>query len=283
MIDAIIGDDTKSIGEKSLAFYSYSTDRLEDAFRRISAEGGKQASLVLPVAKHALDMARKDWKALFSILKLAHQSPRTYAHCLNVCFYGLSYVHHFLPDYSEKEIKAIAIGFLCHDIGQTMVSDEIMNKTTKLTLLERRVIEQTPVYGAEVLKEGGCDDPLTLDIVLYHHERMDGSGYPFGLRKSKIPVFARVCAVAEIFDTLTTPRPYRVNVLTPFKALRKMASEDSNQFDMKILHNFIQMLGGQIGSQEENAEEESTRPAKHVAVPEAAAASWAASLPRMYS
>jgi HD-GYP domain-containing protein (c-di-GMP phosphodiesterase class II) len=282
-IEILVGDESKSLEERSAAFYEYSTRRLDDAFRKISAEGGKQVGLVQPVAANALDMTRKDWKALFFMLKLARISPRTYTHSLNVCFYGLSYVHNFLPQFAERDIKEIALGFLCHDIGETMLSDQLLNKTTKLTPLERKVMEQVPLYGAEVLKEGQCNYPLTLEIVMYHHERMDGSGYPHGLSKRKIPILARVCGVCEAFDAMTTPRPYRTQVLTPLKALNKMVSEQTNQFDLRVLRNFIKMLGGQV---EENVEGKSetlsvVESKKENAGSGGTAVSWVSSLPRV--
>ncbi len=282
-IEILVGDKSKSLEERSAAFYEYSTRRLDDAFQRISAEGGKQVGLVQPIAANALDMTRRDWKALFFMLKLAKASPRTYTHSLNVCFYGLSYVYNFLPKYADRDIKEIALGFLCHDIGETVLSDQLLNKTTKLTPLERKVMEQVPLYGTEVLKEGGCNYPLTLEIVMYHHERMDGSGYPHGLSKRKIPILARVCGVCEAFDAMTTPRPYRAQVLTPLKALNKMVSEQTSQFDLRILTNFIKMLGGKVDEKIEikNKALAATDSKEEQSSGGVSAGSWVSSLPRV--
>lgn len=244
IIRNLLSDESSDIQEKTPVFFSYATDRLSEAFRRISEEGGDQVNLVLPVAEHALKLIQQDWKASFSILKLARAEPHTYAHSLNVCFFGLSYVHNFLPGYSDKELKEITLGFLAHDIGELRISEKTLNKTSGLTPIERRVIEQVPLYGYQVLKEMGCDYPLAVDIVLNHHEREDGTGYPRGLQKHKIPDLAKVCAVCEAFDTMTTPQPYRPEALTPFEAFRTMLREKPGQFDVRILTKFIRMMGG---------------------------------------
>ena len=118
---------------------------------------------------------------------------------------------------------------------------------------------------------------------MYHHERMDGTGYPYGLGKRKIPILARVCGVCEAFDAMTTPRPYRTEVLTPLKALNKMVSEQTSQFDLRVLRNFIKMLGGQV---EENVEGRNKTLASVEAKREnsssgVSSVSWVSSLPRV--
>ncbi|MFQ5691754.1 MAG: HD-GYP domain-containing protein [Nitrospinota bacterium] len=243
-IERILSDESKGIQEKTPIFFSYATERLNDAFQRIAEEGGENVKLVQPVAEHALGLVQEDWRAAFSILKLAKAEPHTYAHSLNVCFFGLSFIHNYLPHYTDKELKEIALGFLGHDIGELLVSEKTLNKKMGLNPLERSVIQQVPIYGTRVLKEAGVDYPLTVDIVLNHHERVDGKGYPRGLPGHKIPVLARICTVCEAFDTMTTPQPYRKNTLTPFEAFRVMLHEKPGQFDLPVLTSFIRMMGG---------------------------------------
>jgi HD-GYP domain-containing protein (c-di-GMP phosphodiesterase class II) len=245
-IKQLIQDNTKDIQEKSAAFYSYATKSLNEIFNRISEERGKNIMLVQPVATHALELVQQDWKATFSLLKLAHSEPQTYSHSLNVCFFGLSYVHNFLPKYSAKDLKEIALGFLSHDIGELMISEKLMSRIREQTLtsLERQVIQQVPLYGCQILKDAQCDYPLTVDIALNHHERVDGTGYPRRLVKHNIPVLARVCAVCETFDDLTNPQSQQPKRLSAFEALRVMLHEQDGGLDPGILVKFVKMMGG---------------------------------------
>ncbi len=208
-INRLLSDPKKAAWEKVPLFFSFATERLDEVFRRVSEEGGESAMLVLPIAEQALDLILQDWKPAFSLLRLAQTDPRAYAHALNVCLFGLSYVHNFPPGYSECDLKEIALGFLSHDIGELVVSKELLNQRSTLNPLERKIIQQIPLHGVNVLKEAGCDYPLAVDIVMNHHERVDGQGYPRGLFKHRIPLIAQVCAICESFDTMTTPQPYR--------------------------------------------------------------------------
>ena len=106
---------------------------------------------------------------------------------------------------SASELKEIAFGFLSHDIGKLLVSEELLNKKSRLTSIERKIIRQIPLHGHKVLMESDCDYPSAVEIVLNHHERVDGTGYPRGLAETRIPLLARGCTGCEVFDTMTTP------------------------------------------------------------------------------
>ncbi|MFQ5691753.1 MAG: HD-GYP domain-containing protein [Nitrospinota bacterium] len=247
-LQQVFSDENSNIEEKSSAFYAYATEQLGEVFQRIAETGGQEVMLVLPIAKYALELVKQDWKATFFLLRLAQAEPRTYTHSLNVCFFGLSFIQNFSLEYSDRDLKEIAFGFLSHDIGELRISEKLLKKPTsnKLTRVEEEVLRQVPIYGHNILKEAGCDYPLTVDIVLNHHERMDGSGYPNGIREHEIPVLARLCAICEAFDTLTTPQTYRQSTLSSYDALRKMLHESPGQFDVNILAKFTRMMGGKV-------------------------------------
>ena len=242
---AYAAEAEKDVKEKVPLFFSYALERLAEVFRRVSEKGGQNATLVLPIAEQALGLVQQDWKAAFPLFRLAQQSPQTYAHSLNVCLFGLSYVKNYFPMCSASELKEIAFGFLSHDIGKLLVSEKLLNKKSRLTPLERKVIRQIPLHGHKVLMESDCDYPSAVEIVLNHHERVDGTGYPRGVAENRIPLLARVCTVCEAFDTMTTPQVYRKKeTLTAFEALNRMVKEDPGQFDLRVLANFIRMMGG---------------------------------------
>jgi ribonuclease P protein subunit RPR2 len=127
-------------------------------------------------------------------------------------------------------------GFLLHDVGKVAVPDAILFKTGKLTAQEYALIERHPVIGSEILR--GVDFLAeAVQVVRHHHERWDGSGYPDGLRGEEIPLSARVFAVADALDALTTDRPYRPAVGFP-EARAEIARGSGTQFDPSVVAGY---------------------------------------------
>jgi len=124
-------------------------------------------------------------------------------------------------------------GFLLHDVGKVAVPDSILFKTGKLTAEEYALIERHPVIGSEILREVEFLAEA-VQVVRHHHERWDGTGYPDGLRGEEIPLSARVFAVADALDALTTDRPYRPAVGFP-EARAEIARGAGTQFDPSVV------------------------------------------------
>jgi HD-GYP domain-containing protein (c-di-GMP phosphodiesterase class II) len=134
---------------------------------------------------------------------------------------------------------AIRQGALLHDIGKLGIPDAILLKPGSLTQQERQVMQQHAVYGYNVLA------PIinlrqTLDITLYHHERWDGSGYPYGLKGEQIPLVARLFAVVDVFDALTSDRPYRPS-WSNSQAIEYLREQAGKQFDPTVVQTFLEI------------------------------------------
>ena len=125
----------------------------------------------------------------------------------------------------SREVQTVAMGGLLHDIGKLALSDRIFsNRNTTLSEDMLGEVHNHPVLGAKLLKRLNCPNSLC-EVVLHHHERLDGSGYPQGLRGDQIPLGARIVGVADCFDAITTDRPYqqRKSCEEAFDALAEMA------------------------------------------------------------
>jgi len=124
---------------------------------------------------------------------------------------------------SQEEIELIKYASPLHDIGKLGIPDKILLKPGPLTPEEREIMKLHPIIGAKIL-EGSENKYLQVaeKIALYHHEKWDGTGYPTGLKKEKIPLFARITAIADVFDALTSDRPYRkaISVKDAFKIIK---------------------------------------------------------------
>ena len=133
----------------------------------------------------------------------------------------------------------IEFGFLLHDIGKVAIPDAILHKPEPLTRQERELIQQHPVIGWQIVKQVDFLGAAS-DVVRHHHERWDGAGYPDGLKGEDIPLTARVFAVADTLDALTTDRPYRpASSLSDAREL--IAAERGTQFDPVVVDAFAGM------------------------------------------
>ena len=184
----------------------------------------------------------KEKKAhLESILTLSKaieiRNPYTRGHIERVSHYSMLIAKKI--GINDKEIERLRYGCLLHDLGKLGINIDILDKPSKLDFDERSKMKMHTIYGAEIMK--GIDFLDTArEISLYHHERFDGKGYPFGLRGERIPIFARIVSVADAFDAMVTDRPYRKR-LSDEEAFSIISSESGKQFDPNICYIFFEM------------------------------------------
>jgi putative nucleotidyltransferase with HDIG domain len=142
---------------------------------------------------------------------------------------------------SEGRIRTLRVGALLHDLGKVAIPSEILTKRGLLTRDERQVIQRHPSEGARILGSlKGYDE--VRDIVSCHHERLDGNGYPAGLSGRRIPFLARIVAVADTFDAITSRRSYRADS-DQNTAIEAIRSASGTQFDAKVVLALEDMMG----------------------------------------
>lgn len=142
------------------------------------------------------------------MIALQNYDDYTYKHCLRVAMMSASVCSELKV--SDVETKETVVAGLLHDIGKSNIDHEIIIKPGKLTNEEFEEIKKHPLIGYNILKNGGNYSSNILSGVLFHQEKFDGSGYPTGIAGEKIPLIARVLTVCDVFDALTSNRPYRV-------------------------------------------------------------------------
>ncbi|MGO9148040.1 MAG: HD-GYP domain-containing protein [Desulfomonilia bacterium] len=166
------------------------------------------------------------------------KDPYTRGHSERVAGYALMIAAHL--GLSEEALTSIRYGSWLHDCGKIGVSENILNYEGPLDETEIHVIRNHPLWGADVARKGHLTG-IIVDIILSHHERYDGKGYPSGLRGEEIPLHARIVSVADIYDALTTERPYRM-AYTRERALEMLLSMKSNVLDPKLVDCFISIM-----------------------------------------
>lgn len=140
----------------------------------------------------------------------------------------------------EWEIQNLTMGALLHDVGKIEVTREILNKPGKLDMTEWEFIRKHPIWGADMIR------PITdmnevVDIVLYHHENYDGSGYPFSLKQEDIPLGARILRLADSFDAMTSTRPYK-KVMTVKEAVEDLQKYRGVHYDPEVFDAFYEYV-----------------------------------------
>jgi len=139
----------------------------------------------------------------------------------------------------EKQIESLKYASLLHDAGKIDVPTAILTKTTKLTAQEYKIIKKHPVLGAQMLRPFQMLKPV-IPIIMHHHEKYNGTGYPARLKKNQIPIGARVMAVADTFEAMVYGRPYRERVAVD-SAIQEIKNKSGTQFDPKIVEAFLKI------------------------------------------
>ncbi len=177
--------------------------------------------------------------SIFDMLHNMRQiDDSTYAHCLNV-----SLISRMIGEWiglPEEDLEILTLSGLLHDIGKCMVSPEILTKPSKLTPDEYEEVKKHARYGAEILEKQPLDKRV-IRAALMHHERCDGSGYPMGLKDNDIDDFAKIIAIADVYDAMTANRCYRKG-LCPFEVIATFEKEGLMKYDSRYILTFLNRI-----------------------------------------
>lgn len=170
---------------------------------------------------------------------LEEKDKYTRNHCERVTKYSLVIAKKMGLD--EEELLGLEFAGLLHDIGKIGIPSEIINKQGRLTSEEYEVVKRHPELGYDMLKSMTFLDSSS-KILLQHHERIDGKGYPYGLEADEIDKLAKILAVADAYDAMTTVRPYRMDKLTNEQAIIEFLRHKNKQFDEVVVDVFVDIL-----------------------------------------
>lgn len=215
------------------------TDILADVFANIVSEKA------LPVDKlrHSASLLVREiithQQVALDLSTLRTLDENTFNHSLSVAVFAIATGVELGLD--EPALMDLAIGALLHDIGKIRISPAIINKPGRLSAAERAIIEEHPRWGVELLQEKSGFAPSMLHGVYQHHERSDGSGYPFGLHDGQISQLGRITAVADFYDAMTSDRAYRVGQ-PAYLVVEQLIASSLTLFNTEIVWAFIRSL-----------------------------------------
>ncbi len=194
--------------------------------------------------KHITDELENAENVLCSLaLSIEAKDPYTEGHCDRLAAYSVALGRQL--GLTEEHCVALHRAGVVHDIGKVAVPEHILLKPGPLEPEERKLMEQHPVIGERICSPLKAFRPV-LPIIRHHHERMDGSGYPDGLKGEEIPLTARILQVVDIYDALTTERPYR-KALTTREAFRILREEAKHGWwDRRLIDEFERLIAHQL-------------------------------------
>ncbi len=233
MQDAIHIDDV--IYEKTRKQAEYQVMRM---MVRLSTMRHARVDKLIQAVESIMEELLSQIDVVLSLSKLRSIDDYTYEHSVNVCVVSL--VIGMEQGLQKDALKTLGIGAVLHDIGKVGISDRIIKKPGKLSAKEFGEIKLHTELGYRILKSAGIAEEIA-QIALYHHERVDGSGYPHNIESSTIPLYARIVAIADFYDAVSNDRIYRKK-MSPDSVYRELIKTSSNHLDEGLVEKFLKHI-----------------------------------------
>lgn len=231
--------ESKEFEEFHSAFID-SVDNLKSLFNKVVMHNEEiDSKAILEDVENVVDKGRNGIHILDMLQCMRGYDDVTYVHSVNVAMLSNMIGRTVYPDISKEELDILTLSGLLHDIGKMMVPDNIIQKNGRLTLPEYNVVKTHVLFGNNILKGLKNLDPRVAEVAMRHHERCDGTGYPGGYRREQIEPFARIVAIADTYDAMTSDRVYRA-ALCPFDVIHMFEREGIVKFDVEFLLPFLE-------------------------------------------
>jgi putative nucleotidyltransferase with HDIG domain len=225
--------------ERALGVAQRSTSAVKALFEGCLQGRALSTPIVLTVVDDIAEALRQNIHAFVSVIRLRAKDDETYIHSVAVCALMICLAQE--AGLSEEAARALGTAGLLHDIGKMAIDSAILRKEGALTDEERAEIRRHPELGHSMLQQVSGLPAVAWDVCLHHHERLDGSGYPFGLAGDEVSHAARLAAVCDVYDAMTSDRPYRRG-MAPAMALGKM-EQACGEFDKDLVFCLMRKIG----------------------------------------
>lgn len=222
------------------ALCSQSKDAVISMFSEARMGRAVDAAQAQGLVQEISDSVARNPVALISLARLKTADDYTFLHSVAVCALMVALARQL--GLSDAHTRSAGLAGLLHDLGKAAIPLEVLNKPGKLTDEEFDLVRQHPVAGHAMLKEAGQVGAPVLDACLHHHEKMDGTGYPDRLKGEQISLIARMAAVCDVYDAVTSDRAYKRG-WDPSESLRRMAEWTGGHFDPRVFQAFVKTIG----------------------------------------
>ncbi|MBN8819902.1 MAG: HD-GYP domain-containing protein [Sphingomonas sp.] len=210
-----------------------------DLFEQARLGRAVRAGEVTALADEIADSVERNPGAMLNVARLKSKTEYTYMHSVAVCTLMINLAKTL--NMPEETFRPIGLAGLLHDVGKVTIPLEILDKADKLTDPEYEEIKRHTINGRDLIAESADLPEIALDVCAHHHEKMDGTGYPFGLQGSALSIHARMGAICDVYDALTSDRVYKAG-WTPQDALSSMQDWEGH-FDLPLFFQFQRSIG----------------------------------------
>lgn len=229
--------ETKEFQEFQETFVQ-TVDNLKDVFNRVVMQNEKiDSEEILKEVESVVSMSRNSIHVLDMLQCMKGYDDVTYVHSMNVSLLSNLIGKLVIPDISQEDLEILTLAGLLHDVGKLMVPDDVLMKPDRLTISEYNLVKTHVLHGNNILKNSNLD-PRIAEVAMRHHERCDGSGYPGKYKKDQTSTFARIVAIADTYDAMTSDRPFR-KAICPFEVIHMFEGEGRLQYDVEYLLPFL--------------------------------------------
>lgn len=225
---------------QSVSHYDHAKRTVDNVLTALRFSQEINTEEVKTVVKDCVKDVLRNPNAMLWLTQIKHKDDYTAEHCLRVSVLSVALGREL--DLLEQELIDLGIGGMLHDVGKVKVPNEILNKEGALTAEEYEIMKTHTSAGRSMLMSKSDVPPIAVDIAYSHHEQMNGRGYPRGIEANKIPYFAKIVAVVDAFDAITSDRVYSKGRST-LEALRILYDCRGSQFDEEVVRAFIRLIG----------------------------------------
>ncbi len=235
---AALHDSKMKPEARAKAVYDHSRELMKRLLDSPTAENLKASKKVIG---SITDLILSDDQTASNMMRITSHDFYTYTHSINVGVTSIMLAKALFRNSDAHDMHELGAGFFLHDIGKVNIRAGIINKPGKLTDDEMRHMRSHPYKGYKMLEKSGQLSEESRIIILQHHERADGTGYPKQLHNREIHIYGKICCIADVFDALTSERSYK-KALTLFEALMLMKEQMADHFDKKMFADFVNLM-----------------------------------------
>lgn len=217
-----------------------SRERMGKVLEDVRLGRSLQAEETRAVVSNLVDSVQRNPQTAQWMMLLRSQNEHIASHCMNVSVLATSFARYL--GWGELLLNVVGEGGMLHDAGMSRIPQWVLEKPGPLTRVEFELVKKHTAYAAKLMSDARIHDPRVIEIVKHHHERMDGSGYPDSLRGNEIPAYVQVVAIADVYEAMTTDKPYEP-ALSASVALTRLHKRSDCHFSRQLVEAFIRNIG----------------------------------------
>ncbi|MCD6093336.1 MAG: HD domain-containing protein [Candidatus Omnitrophica bacterium] len=227
--------------EQTFQRYQGHIDKAREITEGVIRTRALESEKVNSTVEDILEALLKDKSAFLNLNRIKSYDNYTFTHCVDTCM--LSLIQGEALNFSKDKLLELGVSAFLHDLGKISIPERVLNRPSKLTSAEYAIIQEHPIKGAKLLQETKGITPLAAVVAFEHHiyYNLEG-GYPKLKQKRRLNLFTMIVAIADVYDALTTLRPYRKPLL-PYQALKTISQLAGTQFEPFLVRNFVRLLG----------------------------------------